>query len=212
MRSNVASASERTSRKRAEILTVATELFLTNGYAGTSMDGIAAAASASKQTVYKHFRDKETLFREIVMSTVTDVSEPFRVLIRKVEEADDVPGAIRDLARRYIAAVMNPELLRRRQLVVREAGRLPDLARAYHEGAPLRTIRQLAETFARLGERGELIAKDPEVAATHFAFLLLGRPLDTVMFRGERTDWSPRELRDIADAASDAFLAAYRPR
>ncbi len=208
----MAVVSERSRRKRAEILTAATELFLANGYAGTSMDGIAAAASASKQTVYKYFRDKEALFREMVMSTVTDVSEPFLVLIREVEEAQDVPGAIRDLARKYIAAVMTPELLRRRQLVVREAGRLPDLARAYHEGAPLRTIGQLAGTFARLVERGELIAKDPEVAATHFAFLLLGRPLDTVMFRGEPTDWSSRELRDIADAATDAFLAAYRPR
>ena len=31
---------------------------------------------------------------------------------------------------------MNPGLLRRRQLVLREAGRFPDLARKYHESGP----------------------------------------------------------------------------
>lgn len=203
--------SERSHRKRDAILEAATELFLTKGYAGVSMDEIAAAASVSKQTVYKHFRDKETLFREIVMGTVTGVSQPFQALIRQVEEADDVPGAVRDLARRYIKAVMTPELLRRRRLVVREAGRLPDLARAYHDGAPVQTIQQLAVTFARLAERGELTVEKPEVAATHFAFLVLGRALDEAMFRGEEAVWSARELTSMADAATNVFLAAYGP-
>lgn len=194
------------------ILAAATELFLDKGYAGASMDEVAAAASVSKQTVYQHFRDKETLFREIVVATVTGVSQPFADRIRQVEKAADVPDALRALARDYLTAVLHPELLRRRQLVVREAGRLPDLARAYHDGAPLETIRQLAATFARLAERGELVVPDPEQAATHFAFLVLGRPLDTAMFRGAPTDRAPGELDRMADAATEVFLAAYRPR
>jgi TetR/AcrR family transcriptional repressor of mexJK operon len=40
-------------------------LFLRDGYLATSMDQIAAAASVSKQTVYKQFADKQSL----VMST-----------------------------------------------------------------------------------------------------------------------------------------------
>ncbi|HZI98277.1 MAG TPA: TetR/AcrR family transcriptional regulator [Actinomycetales bacterium] len=202
---------QRSQRKRDAIVTAATELFLTKGYAATSMDEVAAAASASKQTVYKHFTDKESLFREIVMGGVTSVSRPFQAQIREVEDAADVPGAVRDLARRYIKAVTARELLRRRLLVVREAGRLPDLARAYHDGAPVQTIRQLATTFGRLAQRGELTVSDPEVAARHFAFLVLGSPLDTAMFRGKVTGWTTRELNGMADAATDVFLAAYGP-
>ena len=62
--------SDRSSRKREAILEAATELFLTREYAGTSMEDIASAASVSKQTVYKHFSDKQTLFREVALGGV----------------------------------------------------------------------------------------------------------------------------------------------
>lgn len=202
--------SERSRRKREEILRAATDLFLERGYADTSMDAVAARATASKQTVYKYFRDKETLFREIAESTISEVSEPFQSLIAEVEEGDDLPVALRALARRYVRAVMQPELLRRRQLIVREAGRHPDIAKAYHDGAPRQTMVHLSEAFGRLADRGALTVNDPEMAASQFAFLVLGDPLDTVMFRG--TDELPTSaaLERAADAACDTFLAAYR--
>ena len=125
---------DRSRRKREAILEVATELFLTRGYAGTSMDEVAAAAGVSKQTVYKHFGGKESLFRAIALSTVQEVSGPVRARIAAMGEADDVESALRDLARSYLAAVVQPEVLRRRQLVIREAGRFPDVALTYHEG------------------------------------------------------------------------------
>src|SRR5437870_1635054 len=43
----------RSIRKRRAIVEAAEEVFLSNGYVGTSMDEIAARASVSKQTVYK---------------------------------------------------------------------------------------------------------------------------------------------------------------
>jgi len=54
--------SGRSARKREAILQAATELFLIHEYAGTSMEDIAVAAAVSKQTVYKHFSDKQTCF------------------------------------------------------------------------------------------------------------------------------------------------------
>src|SRR5688572_31812984 len=52
--------------KRAAILEAAKVLFSHEGYAGTSMDQIAASAGVSKLTVYSHFGDKEALFIEAV--------------------------------------------------------------------------------------------------------------------------------------------------
>ena len=64
----------RSTRKRRAILEAATTVFLRKGYLGTSMDEIAALAAVSKQTVYKHFADKERLFSEIVVGTVNEAA------------------------------------------------------------------------------------------------------------------------------------------
>jgi TetR/AcrR family transcriptional repressor of mexJK operon len=195
-------------RKRSAIIDAATELFLAREYAGTSMEDIASAAAVSKQTVYKHFSDKETLFREVALGSVGSSAGAFQAEVAAIAEAIDVPAALQELGRSYIDVVMNPVLLRRRQLVLREAGRFPDLARKYHESGPRRTIDVLTTAFARLAERGELVIEDPRVAATQFAFLVVGEPLDTAMFRGvgrRRT----RQLHLLADAGVELFLAAY---
>jgi TetR/AcrR family transcriptional repressor of mexJK operon len=201
--------SDRSARKREAILEAATELFFDREYAGTSMEDIASAASVSKQTVYKHFSDKRTLFRQVALGSVGQVSGAFGAEVAAAAEAFDVPAALFDLARRYVNAVMNPVLLRRRQLVLREAGRFPDLARKYHETGPRRTIDVLTTACARLAERGELVIEDPRVAATQFAFLVIGEPLDTAMFRGAGRRRTRSELHALADAGVEVFLAAY---
>jgi TetR/AcrR family transcriptional regulator, mexJK operon transcriptional repressor len=201
--------SDRSARKREAILEAATELFFDREYAGTSMEDIASAASVSKQTVYKHFSDKRTLFRQVALGSVGQVSGAFGAEVAAVVDASDVPAALFDLARRYVTAVMNPVLLRRRQLVLREAGRFPDLARKYHETGPRRTIDVLTAAFARLAERGELVIEDPRVAATQFAFLVVGEPLDTAMFRGAGRRRTRSDLHALADAGVEVFLTAY---
>jgi TetR/AcrR family transcriptional repressor of mexJK operon len=201
--------SDRSTRKREAILEAATELFLTREYAGTSMEDIASAAAVSKQTVYKHFSDKQTLFREVALGSVGQVGSAFQAEVAAAAEATDVPSALQELARRYIDAVLNPVLLRRRQLVLREAGRFPDLARKYHESGPRRTIEVLTTAVAHLAERGQLAIDDPRVAATHFAYLVIGEPLDTAMFRGAARRRTRRELHALADAGVNVFLAAY---
>src|SRR3954447_9878147 len=48
--------------KRMSILEAAADVFCREGFAGTSIDEIAAEACVSRQTIYNHYREKETLF------------------------------------------------------------------------------------------------------------------------------------------------------
>jgi TetR/AcrR family transcriptional regulator of autoinduction and epiphytic fitness len=55
-----------TDRKREAIVLAAIDEFREHGFAGTSMDRLAAAAGVSKRTVYNHFPSKHELFAEIL--------------------------------------------------------------------------------------------------------------------------------------------------
>jgi TetR/AcrR family transcriptional regulator, mexJK operon transcriptional repressor len=202
----------RSARKRGAILGAATTLFLRNGYRGTSMDEIAALAGVSKQTVYKHFADKESLFSEIVTGTVSEISDPVHEEVLKLEDSGDVEADLRGLARELLRMVMQPRILQLRRLVIGEAGRFPELGRAFYEQGPGRTIAALATVFERLGERGVLQLDDPRLAAAHFNWLVMSSPLNRAMFLGEDQPPARAELNRYADAGVRAFLAAYAQR
>ena len=79
------------------ILEAATTLFLRNGYLGTSMDEIAALARVSKQTVYKEFSGKESLFSEIVISAVNEAADPVHAEVLELEDSGDIEADLHAL-------------------------------------------------------------------------------------------------------------------
>ncbi len=202
----------RSAHKRRAILEAATTVFLSNGYLGTSMDEIAALAHVSKQTVYKHFADKERLFSAIVTATVDQIADPNTDEVLKLRDTGDIEGDLRDFARRQLSAVMRPRLLQLRRLVIGEAARFPQLGRLFYERGPGRTIEALAAMFERLASRGALELDDPRLAAAHFNWLVMSIPLNRAMLLGEDEPASAAELNRYADAGVSAFLAVYRKR
>jgi TetR/AcrR family transcriptional repressor of mexJK operon len=204
-------ASDGQSRKRAAIVQAATTLFLRQGYHDTGTDQIAAAASVSKQTVYNQFGDKKRLFHDIIIG-VTATAERFAAGLPDelvgVRTAADLQPALRALARHYLAAVLNPQVLALRRLIIGEASRFPELAATYYQRAPGRVLAALADVFGRLADRGLLAVDDPAEAAEQFAYLVLGRPLDHGMFHVDDVPDVERSQR-TADSAVRVFLAAY---
>jgi len=200
----------RSVRKRRAILDAATTAFLRHGYLGTSMDEIAALAGVSKQTVYKHFADKERLFSEIVTATVDEIADPNFDEVLNLRDTGDVERDLRDFARRQLRAVMEPRLLQLRRLVIGEAGRFPQLGRLFYERGPGRTIDALAAMFERLASRRALELDDTRLAAAHFNWLVMSIPLNQAMLLGDDEPATPAELEHYADAGVSAFLAAYR--
>jgi TetR/AcrR family transcriptional repressor of mexJK operon len=200
----------RSAPKHRAILEAATTVFLNNGYLGTSMDEIAALARVSKQTVYKHFADKERLFVEIVTNTVNEISDPVYEEVLNLADSGDIEADLRDLARRLLKGVMQPRLLQLRRLVIGEASRFPALGRTFYERGPGRTIAALATTFERLAARGVLRLEDPELQAIHFNWLIMSAPLNQAMLLGSDEPPTPANLKRHADSAVRVFLAAYR--
>jgi TetR/AcrR family transcriptional regulator, mexJK operon transcriptional repressor len=204
-----AGADTRSARKRREIMEAATTAFLRSGYLGTSMDEIAALAAVSKQTVYKHFTDKQRLFTDIILTTSDQVIGQLLETTLALTETDDVEQDLRELARRLITAICQPKVLRLRRLVIGEAGRFPELGRTYWERGFEPGLATLADKLQQLAQRGLLRLEDPPLAARQFAGMILWVPVNQVMFCGDDAALSPAEIDRYADAGARTFLAAY---
>ncbi|WP_137145517.1 TetR family transcriptional regulator [Mycolicibacterium sp. CR10] len=81
---------------RGEILAAARAEFARYGLAGGRIDRIARTAQASKERLYAHFGDKETLFRDVVAA---DSAEFFRAVTLRPDAVSEFAGDIYDLAR-----------------------------------------------------------------------------------------------------------------
>lgn len=203
----------RSARKHRAILEAATTVFISKGYQGTSMDEIAGLAEVSKQTVYKHFADKERLFAEIVMATVDQVDEVVHMVAGVAAGASDagtLEAELTELGNRFLAALMQPRLIQLRRLVITTADRFPDLGRLWYKRGFDRVLVTLGDSFQQLADRGLLDLEDPLLAAHHFAGLLLWMPMNRAMFTPDE-DPIEGELDHYAGAAVRTFLTAYRP-
>lgn len=199
----------RSARKRRAILDAARSVFLRNGYQGASMDEIAALAEVSKQTVYKHFADKERLFTEIITADIQAGEQRSDTLLDDLPDSTDLGADLREIARRLVTVVTRPHLVRMRRVVIGEADRFPDLARTWYASGPERGYERLAHRFAQLAHQGRLRAPDPLAAAQQFVWLALSVPLNRAMFDPE--PHTTEELHRFADEAVRTFLAAFGP-
>ena len=212
-RSGKPSVDPRVVRSRAAIVDAARTLFLREGYAGTTMDEIASLAGIAKRTVYNNFADKEALFRQIVEETIAFAEEFAHGLsdaLTAGTTAANLQATLDDLGRRLALAIVRPEVIALRRLLVGEAREFPALAARYFDRAPGQVLEALASGFARLGKSGLLRVADARQAAAQFAYLVVGEPLDRAVLTGT----IPPNARVIAGAREGVgtFLARYLPR
>lgn len=200
----------RSATKRRAMLAAAEQAFLRDGYLGTNMDEIAAAARVSKPTVYRHFGSKEALFVGVVTEMTSGAGDLVHTEISAPRDLDDLREQLAGYALRQLQVVLTPRLMQVRRLVIGEVGRFPDLARALHDAGPRRAIARLTEVFRMAADRGLLAVVDPAQAADQFNWLVMGSPLNRVMLLGDAAIPDRAELARHAGACTDLVLAAHR--
>lgn len=205
----MAGTGTRAGRKRQTILTAAGELFLRQGFAGTTMDQVAAAAEASKVTVYAHFADKPSLFVAVVGAAIDGAEAGTQALVDRLGESTDLALDLRTFARQHLREVAAPHLVAMRRMIIAEAPHFPELARSWHRAAPERAHTTLARQLTRLADRRLLDVPDPRLAAQNLNYLVLSALVNEAMFTGRTTPFDARTIRRHADEAVRVFLAAY---
>src|SRR5690606_33144343 len=197
-------------RTRAAAAEAARTLFLRQGYAGTTMEEIAALAGLTKRTLYNNYADKDALFTQIVLDAMAfaeafaqGLHEGFTVGVT----ASNLRGTLEDLGRRLALAIVRSEVVALRRLLIAEARAFPAFATEYYDRAPGKVIDALASGFEHLGRVGLLQVTDVRRAAAQFAYLVAGEPLDRAMLVGV----IPPEEHVVACAREgvETFLARF---
>jgi TetR/AcrR family transcriptional repressor of mexJK operon len=129
----------RTQVKRDAIHAAATALFLRLGFEGTSMDAIAAEAGVSKQTLYRYYQNKETLFVAVLSQlALHHLDDPTWLSLRNMP-MDSLPTLERTLtiwAQEMIQQLLQPEYLGLLRLLIAELPRFPHLSSLFTQAIP----------------------------------------------------------------------------
>jgi AcrR family transcriptional regulator len=153
-------------QKVEAILQGAMQEFLTNGFAGTTMDRVTAAAGVSKATVYSYFQDKEKLFFALIERAISSHQNGLDRLSSEFLHRDPTE-VLADLANNFLDRISDkPESLDLIRLTLSESKRFPTLAQHMVRS----TDSQFVEIVTQyLRSRPDLQLADP--AATTRIFL-----------------------------------------
>lgn len=157
-------------RRKATALEVATQLFVAQGYAETSLVDIAKRAGVATRTIYQHFGDKEAIFREVVFArraaALMPQSEP--------DENATLYEALLRETRELLHYVLDPHSIDIMRLMVAESRRFPDLMKKVANATFARVLTNITQVFSVLAEKGQIPDDDHATTARLFIDLILG--------------------------------------
>lgn len=197
---------QRAAAKKEQIASAARELFLARGYAGTTMDGVTAAAGVSKQTLYSYFPGKADLLAEILTEEIAALGLR-TALIPRVNSLADFRAALLAVARRLTSRLMTDEVLQLLRLVIGEAARLPELRGVVRAAFPSALLTEVEALVRQAAEQGIIAAARPDLSARMFVGPIMSFVILDALFR---TDASIPPDDETLAFVVDAFLASFR--
>ena len=150
--------------RRQAIIDAALDEFSVRGFAATRLDDVAARAGVAKGTIYLHFKDKESLFQELVRSSLVPLVSRLDVPASPQVSARGVLEAFADMFVREICGTRRGDIVR---LIVSEGVRFPALAEFYYREVVARGIAGLRAVIEYGVARGEIsdvgLARFPQI-------------------------------------------------
>ncbi|MBR0811661.1 TetR/AcrR family transcriptional regulator [Bradyrhizobium diazoefficiens] len=153
----VSNRTARAQERRAAIVEAAMEEFIARGFAATRLDDIAKRAGVAKGTIYLHFKDKESMFEELVRIVIVPV-------VARLTALPPPAGSVRDLVEAFASNFLKEVIGTRRgdlvRLIVAEGPRFPAVADFYYREVVSRGIAAMRGLIELGIARGEIRQKD----------------------------------------------------
>ena len=193
----------RAAERRDAILDAALNEFSARGFSATRLDDVAKHAGVAKGTIYLHFKDKESLFQELIRSKMIPVVGAVEATFAADLPLHRVVDKAIDLFVREVYGSHRKDLIR---LIISEGPRFPALAEFYYREVLSRILKSVRGLLRRALERGEL-ADDTLIRFPQ----LLGAPgIIAIIWSGLFDRFEPLDVRAMMRAHFHRLLDARR--
>jgi len=194
----------RTARVRATVLDATVAELIDHGYAGLTVDGVAARAGVNKTTLYRRWGGRESL--------IVDAVETFAAAQAQVPDSGDIEEDLRLWARSILATLTGPVSGALVRAVFGGAGDSPQVQELRHRFWLTRSS-LVMPMVTRAIERGQLpagTAADEVIrhvgAPLYYRLLVIGEPLTP-----QAADLAARVTATAARAGVFTMLAEGQP-
>jgi AcrR family transcriptional regulator len=193
---------QRSAARREAILAAALDEFSSRGFEAARLDDVAKRAGVAKGTIYLYFRDKESLFQELIRAMLTPLIGTIEAL-----GAADVPVSV--LAERLVELFVREVYETRRKDVIRlmisEGRRFPKLAEFYYREVLSRIIAAVRALLRRAAARGEVPA-----ALVEFPQIIAAPGLVAIIWSGLFERFEPLDVRKMMKTYVELLFAPRR--
>lgn len=192
----------RSAARREAILTAALDEFSAGGFEAARLDDVAKRAGVAKGTIYLYFRNKESLFQELIRVMLTPIVGSIEALSRADVPIAALADTIVELFVREIYETRRKDVIR---LMISEGRRFPKLTEFYYREVLSRIIAAVRALLTRAAARGEVPA-----ALAEFPQLIAAPGLIAIIWSGLFERFEPLDVRKMIKTHVELLFAPRR--
>jgi AcrR family transcriptional regulator len=197
------SRAARAAERRQAIIDAALDEFVARGFTATRLEDVAKRAGVAKGTIYLHFKDKESMFEELIRTALVP-------LIGRLHAPPPIGGSVRDVvegfARTFIqevAATRRGDIVR---LIVAEGPRFPSVADFYYREVVSRGLAAMRALIELGVARGEVQQKD----LARFPQILVAPAIIAVIWQSLFSKHAPLDATEMLRVHLDLIFGERR--
>lgn len=194
--------------KREQVLEVASECFLSNGFDGTSVNVMARDAGISKESIYRYFGSKEELFKAVIERELEVYKKGMEDMAGDYRE-QSMEEALYHVAEVTLKTLSSDRTLALRRLIFLMAARGSKVGRHYYRLGPQAAYEKLEKIFVfHFDKNPPRVNCGPARLGEHFIAMVLH---NTMLERecGIIRRLGPKEIKKRCNEAVEDFLDAF---
>ncbi|WP_027858030.1 TetR/AcrR family transcriptional regulator [Marinobacterium jannaschii] len=191
--------------KRDQLISAAMALLVEQGNMAFSMNALARHASASKETLYRHFGNKQGLF-EAIVSANADQAGLLQDFV--ADNPANPEGFLLQFGETLLRFLMSPGSIVINRIVIAEAASTPELAAILESHGRQRVAQAVSEQFASYHQQG-LISETAATSLNIFIGLLL-QDSQIKVLDGSINPLGPADIADRAKEAARCYMKLFK--